>query len=307
MSLAPERVAYHYLGRPPTDHEVCICTPTTSNPEPPIQFDPEFDPAKRTCLLYTSCHAYQLRHYLQTRADFSADFNIHIMLVHVMLLSGMNQQMPALVSAVLPSVEVVLMHDLLGDYDSLNLKYHVKTLPRSVLFPPPNCNACWPISTLWGSRELEPYFKSGLTPTEVFALLTSGKFNPRFAERMAAELVWLGEREAGCDIRISGFVERHFRTHKLWFTENHPTYNLEAWIASEFLRVIGYSPDDEEAILSLPHDELGTWNHNPETHYEWEHYGFTYPMRYGVDKFGWEHYRDLITTKSSRPTFPQIK
>jgi hypothetical protein len=82
------------------------------------------------------------------------------------------------------------------------------------------------------------------------------------------------------DIGLSEFIARNFKTHKLFFTENHPTFSIVAWIGSRIMKLLGLVHEEEDHILLHSGDRLGTWNVWPETRYEFDHYGFQYPLRY---------------------------
>jgi hypothetical protein len=295
MSIPSERIAYHFLGRDPTEEEKGICCITPDRPEPPLQFDPDFDPSKRDMLLHTACQAYHLRHYLKKHEKFYKDFNIHITLVHVMLLKGMCRTMPELMKVFLSRPDLVITNKLLGEYEPLDISnYRGPDYRRVIKFAPPTCNALWPVAVHWGNKSIDEDLAKGKSRKQILAEFDAGTFNPCFEWRWDWQMARLRTREQDCEIQFADFCERNVSKVKLWFTENHPSHNLMAFIGSEFLRLAGYDHDTEEAILALPSDELGTWNAHPETKYEWEYYKMQYPMKYQDVDGGLEFYRELI-------------
>lgn len=295
MSLSKYDAGRHFLGRDLTDLERRTIDPVPEFPEPPLQLDPEFDPCRKNCLLLTSCYAYQLRHYLKTKPEFVSDYNINIMLVHVMLIGGYQHGMPELFHAVIRESPMVLSHELLGPYKPLDIREQPELKNRVVIFfPPPTNNAVWPISMAFGSLELQRAYRGNRTKEDIWRAFKDGDFDPCFDERWSSEMQWMRKREETSQIKIAEFCERNIKVCKLWFTENHPTYTLLAWVGSEFLRLIGRPCDSEHNIRALPLDALGTWGVHPETKYEFQHFGFTYPMRYQNEDGGLEYYRKLI-------------
>ena len=288
---AQRHVAAHYLGREPGPDDLRALAPV----ETALEFSQDFDPRKKDCLLLSACHAIQLRHYLRSRADFCRDYNIHVILAQVVDIRQLSSPMPEVMRRVFSNADVVLCNNFQGArIDALNVVHHPgKSTRRVVVFPPPSNTTWWPIFTESGP-ELKGPAKAGRTREEVWESFLAGTFDCCFEERVAVQKKWSVDRELDADIKLVPFVEHNFRDCKFWFTSNHPTYNLVAWIGSEFMRLMGYQSDSLSRVMGYPTDTLGTWNACPETKYEFDHYGLKYPMRWKDEIGGLGYYRSII-------------
>lgn len=295
-----EFVAQCFLGRKPSADELRLTRWAEDNGEPVVWFDPDFQPHKQNCCLYTSCHALPLRTYLSKQAEFKQHFNVNIVLVHRLLLTGLSQIQSPLIQAIFKNTSLILSNPFIGQYEPMNLKYFPIRTGTCFTYVPPNNAALWPVVEHFGERGVVELLHEGKDPEQIWKMLEAGTFNPRFDVRWTAQILRLEEREKSCDIGISGFCRRNLKKCKLWFTENHPTYNLIGYIGSQFCRLAGYRHDPEDVCASLNPAEHGEWNASPETHYEFQHYGFEYPMRFDKSLGGIAYYKSLIHNISKR-------
>ena len=295
-------IAAHFLGRPVDDADRKVM----DREGPPLQLDAHFDPRKKHCVLLTACHAIQIRHYLQQRADFMADFNVHVILTQSVCVHHMLHPMPPVLKAVLAQADVILSNRFVcGDYHEfyeLNADKHPgKPTRKSIIYPPPNNSIMWPTCDRFARIELTRPMLAGKTRQQVWESLRDGTFDCCFPEREQLQHEWATEREADADIKLVPFVERNFRDCKLWWTENHCTFNLLAYVGSELLRLLGYKHDTDAQVCAYAPDPLGTWGVWPETHYEWDYYKLRYPMRWANVEGGLVFYRGLINASDVWP------
>lgn len=296
---AQHDVAAHYLGRAPDAADCHVL----DVPNAPLQFSPGFDPHKKDCLVVSACHSIQLSHYFRMRQDFMRDYNVHIIQSQSVWAHKMLHPVPAILSRAFAEADVILSHSFLdAEFDGLNHQHHPgKSSRRVVIFPPPNSGVWWPMCDTYSGVELRRPAAAGKSREEVWQSLANGTFDCCFDERTAIQKAYAEKRELDAEIKIQPFVERAFRDCKLWWTENHPTFHLIAWIGSELMRLLGYQQDTDAQIAAYNTEATGQWNAFPETHYEWAHYGFRYPLRWPNLEGGLEYYHRLILKSDAWP------
>lgn len=295
-----EFMAECFLRRKPTPEEMSLTQWGPDRGEPVLWFDEDFQAHKQNCCLYTSCHALPLRTYLATQEKFKAKFNVNIILVHRLLLTGLNQIKSPLILAIFRNTSLILSNPFIGQYEPMNLNHFPVTTGTSFTYVPPNNAALWPVVEHFGERGVVELLAQNISPAQVWRMMEDGRFNPRFDIRWPAQIQRLKDREKSCDIGISGFCERNLRKCKLWFTENHPTYNLIAYIGSQFCRLAGFDPQSEAECAALNPAQCGEWNASPETRYEFGYYGFEYPMSFQNSLGGLPYYKTLIDSIALR-------
>jgi len=149
-----------------------------------------------------------------------------------------------------------------------------------VSFVPPCCACWWPVAPYWGEEGVVWSMGLGISEEEMIKMFLNGSFYCEFPIRFKDQIDRLAFRERNRDVKISDFIKRHYKDFKMFFTINHPTFNLVAYIVDCCLAELGFKQLGEEHSLSLPVNHAGFGNHYPETDYEWDFYGFRYPKRY---------------------------
>ncbi len=116
----------------------------------------------------------------------------------------------------------------------------------------------------------------------------------QFEKRFKHDAARMFERETSSDLLATRFVIDNFKRQKMFFTPNHPTMAVIGFMVDQFLNRLGHPLMGEEHALSLPlMTDVGE-NHYPETDYEFNHYGFQYPMRYADNMGGRKFYHSEI-------------
>lgn len=294
QTVTTDFIAECFLGRKPSVEEMGLTQWAADNGEPVVWFDPDFQTHKQNCCLYTSCHALPLRTYLSTQMEFKQKFNVNIVLVHRLLLTGLEQIKSPLIVGIFKNTSLILSNPFIGQYEPMNLKYFPVNTGTCFTYVPPNNAALWPVVEHFGERGVVELLEQGMNPEQIWQMLEAGTFDSRFDVRWNAQIIRLAEREKSCDIGISGFCRRNLRKCKLWFTENHPTYNLIGYVGSQLCKLAGFVPDSEDACAVLNPAHCGDWNASPETRYEFEHFRFEYPMRFDKSLGGLPYYKTLI-------------
>lgn len=253
---------------------------------------------QRTLLIYSSCYAEQLTTIFTRVPEFNRAFHVNAFLIHVAEQNNLTDLAEhACVRDLFAKADVILTNPWGEKWGNKGLG-RVRELARPNTpvwrFVSPNFAAFWPIVPHFGEHGVIRMCQAGATEADVHAAFDAGTFEAYLPERLAGQLARLAKRELDGDTRIADFVRAHYRTHKMWFTENHPAYHVMAHVASQLLQRLGLKGWTEEETLAMPHDGTGKWNAHPETDYEWRALGLTYPQHYRDEWGGSAYYHGLI-------------
>jgi hypothetical protein len=105
-------------------------------------------------------------------------------------------------------------------------------------------------------RSILRAYAAGLDVEAVCELLKDPQVSSEaaaWAEHASAELEIRGQ---SCDVQIASFIASHFREELLFFTMNHPTNRLLAFIAEEILVLLGLAGGVDPA--RMPGEVLGS-------------------------------------------------
>lgn len=287
--------------RTATDDEVKMCSRGPHNAEPLIILNDNHDVKKKNLVLYTSCHAIQLAMYFDRYAKVGHLFNIVSLLVHRFLQEHVDPVRTELSRRLIKNACLVMSHPFIGQYEPMNMSYYPDVAGRlHALFPPPNNAAFWPVVQHFGEGGVRYALNNGQTVSSIISDFREGRFQPLFHNRYHKQRERLLTRERDTAIKIVDFMDAYHKRCKLWFTDNHPTFNMMAWIGSRAIAMLGMKPDDEKTCSAYPSDAASSWNAFPETNYEFSYYGFTYPKRYTNVWNGEALYEDWIKAIAGR-------
>lgn len=239
-------------------------------------------------VFYTSCHAYQFIRYLTTyRPEVLEDYLIVILYNHLLINARPHFDLN-LLQLIMGRAAVVITNpfsEKFGDLSLHSLMVHYDPRTQTdITFVPPSVSHYWPVSEHFGEEPVARYiYNDGTTANEMIDQYLRGRFICMFSERSKRQMDRLGLRGQNCDVQINKFIHDHQKTHKMFFTSNHPTFHLIGHIMDGCLKLIGYDAKGDDFNLALPTNGGEMRNHNPETQYEWDFYEFQYPRRYTTD------------------------
>ena len=82
-------------------------------------------------------------------------------------------------------------------------------------------------------------FINNLKPNEVLKILNNENNMNNISQSAQDSIDELKKREKDLDFGISGFIEKNYKKHRLFWTINHPANYLIRYIADEILRILG--------------------------------------------------------------------
>jgi len=145
----------------------------------------------------------------------------------------------------------------------------------------------WPIyletEPYVGGETLDNYENQGLTLEEVLELYDTNKYNFNLQKRVDYCIGYMRRKEdLYCNIKVVDFIEKHYKTWKLFDTQNHPNGIIGLYIAKQICNLLSIQiPDQDEFECShikviqfeWPHSrymkqELGIeYAHRDDSHY----------------------------------------
>jgi FkbM family methyltransferase len=114
----------------------------------------------------------------------------------------------------------------------------------------------------------------GYSLDEVLQMYSKGEIDFDYEKRFNKSIEILKKKEELCDVKVSEFIEKNIRKHKLFFTQNHPTTCVFIHCVNQILSILGHNHKFDafsypENICNLP----GEW---PHTSYDIKYWNFEY-------------------------------
>lgn len=232
-------------------------------------------------LLYSSCVAEQVGKYLREYPPVADHFAVDVLQIHKLESAGVTNLHGF--RDLFGAADFIFTNKFSTRWQSLDIASVTEFATRAQTIKtwvPPNFRAFWPAVQYDVEVGVDAMLKEECTVDDILFLFKTKQFDPLFEAMWNDQITRLKALEAGRDIQLSEFVERNHRAVKLWFTSNHPTWHIIAWIGSRICSLLGVEAETEAQCLAHRHDYSGTWNVWPETFYEFDFYKFEYPMRY---------------------------
>lgn len=247
-------------------------------------------------VILASCHGRMLVDYFNTKPEFMARFNIMRLEtgpIRQRERRGIAMMDLLAMRRVLVSADVLLTYNMGSRHTSFALE-RIRTMLRPecrvITWTPPNFSAFWPVAGGYcGAIAVLAALDAGKTVDEIKASFANGTFDPLFKLRWRIEMGRVQDRDATSDVGMGGFIQRNHKTHKLFMGFSHPSFLIMAHMGAAIMEQLGFTKDDEAAVLGYNY-EMGALAGEPETEYEFKHYGFTYPMRHAETSVGDRNY-----------------
>lgn len=320
--MTDEQVIHLYqrfLGQDPTADEVAAISKRCNQDGDSFFFiDPRAlagESRKPTIAVYTSCHANQLRDYLNAwRPDITETHHVHYILTHQLQLDY-KEDHARILHGIFADADYIFCNwlaiDKFGWFATENLIGAKKATVRLVTFVPPCFSAFWPVAEFFGEDPVHKYLDKGYSVDEIIEIYKNGQFDPLFNQRFSSQIEGLRLRERERDVKLSDFILRNYKTHKIFFTTNHPSFHVIGYFAEALLHKAGFEARSEFHSLALPVNGGHMGNHWPETDYEFTHYRFTYPKTLQGERGGAEVYypqviREIAERRLKRANQPPV-
>jgi hypothetical protein len=119
--------------------------------------------------------------------------------------------------------------------------------------------------------------EQGLSFEKVSQMILEDKVDWEFAKRYADTQEILRQKESECDIKVSDFIDAHYKDSLLFYTQNHVALPLLSHIAKQAVTLLGQDPSLFPS--DLPHPDYTPRNFLPEIPIgvaAFKHFGFTF-------------------------------
>lgn len=262
---------------------------------------------RKLMLFYTSCNGRQLRDYIQTyRPEIYAEYYLVQIYTHSLAVTGVWRKeygFPELIGKLFGVCDVLVYNPVGADYKEYsdqNVLRYLNLKATALSYSSQHAGCWWVICPLFGEECVYDYFNKGMGEQDVWNHLISGTFEPQFASRFVHQMAWLKGHESGTDAGSESFIRDHYKDCKMWFTLNHPSYNVVGYICDNLMEKIGFKSLGVDHAISLPPDRCMVADYYPETHYEFDYYGFKYPMKFTQGHGGMDFFKRCISDAHGR-------
>lgn len=248
---------------------------------------------RKNLLVYSSCHGEQIDCYLRKyRQDVLDQCYLHILYSHRMALNretSNNRFMQSLFANADFLIYNVLSEKF-GVFSTNVLLKHMKSDLKLCSFVPPSCACWWVLTEHYGEEPVQMAIDEGLKVEEIVALYKASTLDWKFQYRFQTQIDRLRHRERLRDVPLSAYVMRHYKTHRMFFTYNHPSFHVIAYLTDECLGHLGFKQLGEDHSLSVGQNEAKMGNHYPDHSAMWEFYKFEFPMEFQHERGGADAY-----------------
>jgi hypothetical protein len=114
----------------------------------------------------------------------------------------------------------------------------------------------------------------GYSLYKVLEMYSKGLIDFDYENRFNKCIEILKKKEELCDVKVSDFIKKNIRKHKLFFTQNHPTTCIFIHCVNQILSILGYDHKYDE--FAYPENIVklsGKW---PHTSYDIKYWNFKY-------------------------------
>lgn len=260
--------------------------------------DPAWDESKPCLLIFASCHGRGLLEYFNLKPEFRSKYNIMRLEtgpIRMREVRGIQMMDRPAMNLALNRADILVTYNMGPRHTTFSMdsiREKIRRDCRVITFTAPNFSALTPINTGYcGALAVLYAFDKGKTVEQLCGELRDGSADFLFGLRWRIEMGRLADRDATHDVKLSDFILRNHRTHKLFMGSSHPSFTTMAYLGSEIMKLLGQNLDNEASVLAYDYT-IAAMDGEPETPHEFKHYGFTYPMRHRETRAGGLDYYD---------------
>lgn len=275
---------------------------------PASAFWPEqsWRPGLPVVLIFASCHGRTLFDYFRMRPDFMAQFNIMRLetgLIRIFEQRGVDMYSRPMMRRIFGLADILLTYNMGPRHGTMALERirpFIRQDCRVITWTAPNFSAMSPVNGGYcGAIAVLKYMQEGWSEVGIIEKFRDGTFDSLFGIRWAIEIGRIRDRDDTHDVKLADFIIKHHQTHKLFMGYSHPSMTSVACLGSQMIGLLGHNPDSEEKILSYNYME-GAMAGEPETDYEFRHYGLKYPKRHETTNVGGSEYFEQQISEAYR-------
>jgi len=266
-----------------------------------FELDPRPVEGRKHLVLYTACTGVQIRDYLQRhRPEVFGMYQITHIFAHALSLrsAAVDFKLPEIVPAVFKIADAMIYNPVdaaCAQLSDREIVRQVKPECKLASFGGPHQGCWWLICPFFGEEAVIHYLEAGFSAEAIWSKVLEEKFEPEFRRRFENNMAFLKGYQHGTDVRMTEFIADCYQKCKLFFTFNHPSCQLLAFVTDECLGQMGFERKGREhALTQVAADEKMVGEVYPETDYEWDYYGFEYPQRWSDRMGGIHFYHEVI-------------
>jgi hypothetical protein len=289
------------LGRKLTNEEVTYLHGNHGPDIGFIDFDERPTENRKQLVLYTACTGVQIRHYLkQHRPEVFNEYQITHVIAHGLSLRSAEPgfKLHDIVPAMFKIADALIYNPVDAAHEGLSHVTILRSLKpecKTASFGGPHHGCWWLICPFFGEEPVWAYLDQGLTPDQIWGKVQDKSFDPLFKDRFTQQMAFMKGYQHATDVRLTEFISQNYKKCKLFFTFNHPSCHVLAFLTDECLGQMGFARlGQDHAVYQVAADEKMVGDVYPETDFEWQYYGLEYPQRWADRMGGLQFYRERI-------------
>ena len=255
---------------------------------------------RKQAVILMNCTGRGLGDYLLSNVQFRQKFNLDRLETAPILIRE-HQGIPIVATdtfhAILNQADLLITNNTGDRHGNLALNQiltHLNDRCAVITCVATNFGAFSPIAHGYGGLiGVHAMLDAGAQRNDVWKALKNGSFDSYFNIRWRLEMGRMADRDSFHDVGFANFILEHHRTTKLFMAQAHPAGSMVAYIGCRILELLGLPHDSIDKVLAYDCLQFSVRG-QPETQFEFKHYGFKYPMRFtdGFDEF-YGHLLDL--------------
>lgn len=163
-----------------------------------------------------------------------------------------------------------------------------------ILIPPEHGDGFignYPDLNKYVNREpIEKLKVKGHSLDEVLQMYSKGEIDFDYNNRFNKSIEILKKKEELCDVKVSEFIEKNIRKHKLFLRQNHPTSCVFIHCVNQILSILGYDHKFNE--FQYPENICNLPSILPHTSYDLKYWNFEYKINIS-DKYFINHIKNI--------------
>lgn len=252
---------------------------------------------KKRVLIYANCQGRAIRDILAYHSELAKEYNIFGATV-ISNYDYMNTH-KGLPYDLLAETDLFIYQPISSDRGEYSTQELLKTLKpecKTVSFPYLYNYAFWEVLAFSSAdydigilgmkyahlnhKPITELRDKGVAFEELETMIRNNTLDWKFQERFETTQRVLREKEQECDVKVADFIDKHYRDHLLFYTQNHPSMFFLRFVAQQILQTLGYNPDILPDEQHLQHPDYNS-GHSTIPHYEfgkaaWKYYGFRF-------------------------------
>ena len=236
-------------GRMPTTEEFDWLK-TNSNCESPTSgwfgIAPDWTPGKKLFVIYCACHSIPMIIFWKRWSHLLSQYN-WIAVFGYQLKAGLPDALGSMFLNMFERADVVVYTPMFRnqEFDPFTLrKKYERPGHFWVGFHSPSFEALWPICLGFGDEHIRELLRAGVSRDEIKRRISACTLDCHLPQRFTESVVRLRAKDDEVEIGFADFFLRRYKNHRMFFTHNHPSFSLVAYLCMRIEKSIAGVPTE---------------------------------------------------------------